>query len=114
MSPLLLPGFASASKKSGRFNWGDLENLQMGRICAIHRRQASARAESVSTNDFKMRTRFRLILKITARTKSYLRPKMRYFTKQLESQAKLSLFSRSHPNYSNYFPNYSICFLIQQ
>jgi hypothetical protein len=80
-------------------NCGEMRNVIGG--------QASARAESVSTNDFKMRTRFGPILKITERTKSYLRPKMRYFTKQLESQAKLSLFS-------GYIPNYSICFLIQQ
>ena len=61
--------------------------------------RASARAEGVSAHDIRMRTRFGLTLKITARTKSYLRPKMRYFTKQLESQAKLSLFSGSHPCY---------------
>jgi hypothetical protein len=83
-------------------NCGEMRNVIGG--------QAFARAESVSTNDFKMRTRFGPILKITARTKSYLRPKMRYFTKQLESQAKLSLFSGSHPCYFHY----SICFLIQQ
>ena len=47
-----------------------------------------------------MRTRFGLILKITVRTKSYAPPKSRYFTKQPDSQVKLSLFSGYLPSYS--------------
>ena len=46
-----------------------------------------------------LRTRFGLILKIMARTKSYKPLKHRYFIKQPDSQAKLSLFSGFHPNY---------------
>ena len=55
-----------------------------------------------------MRTWFGLILKITvserickitARTKSYISLKKRYFAKSPESQAKLPLFSGAHPNY---------------
>ena len=48
-----------------------------------------------------MRIRFGLTLKITERTK-YYKPlkKKSYFIKQPDSQAKLSLFSGSHPNYS--------------
>ena len=50
-----------------------------------------------------MRTRFGLILKITVWTKSYISLKKRYFAKSPESQAKLSLFSGFHPNYSQLF-----------
>ena len=46
-----------------------------------------------------MRIWFGLILKITVRTKSYISLKKRYFAKTPESQAKLPLFSGSHPNY---------------
>ena len=55
-----------------------------------------------------MRTRFGLILKITVRTKSYAPPKSRYFTKQPDSQVKLSLFSGHLPSYS-WFLN--LCFI---
>jgi len=48
-----------------------------------------------------MRIRFGLILKITERTKSYKPPKQHYFIKTPETQAKLPLFSGSHPNYSS-------------
>ena len=47
-----------------------------------------------------MRIRFGLILKITERTKSYKPPKQHYFIKTPETQAKLPIFSGSHPNYS--------------
>ena len=47
-----------------------------------------------------MRIRFGLILKITERTKSYKPPKQHYFIKTPEIQAKLPIFSGSHPNYS--------------
>jgi hypothetical protein len=51
-----------------------------------------------------MRTWFGLILKITVRTKSYAPPKSRYFTKQPDSQVKLSLFSGYLPGFSQDFP----------
>ena len=47
-----------------------------------------------------MRIRFGLTLKITVQTKFYKPLKQHYFTKPPESQAKLPLFSGSHPNYS--------------
>ena len=47
-----------------------------------------------------MRIRFGLTLKITVQTKFYKPLKQRYFTKPPESQAKLSIFSGFHPNYS--------------
>ena len=50
-----------------------------------------------------MRIRFGLILKITERTKSYKPPKQHYFIKTPETQAKLPIFSGSHPNYSTVY-----------
>ncbi len=51
---------------------------------------------------WKMRIWFGLILKIMVRMKSHTPQKYRYFTKQPDSDAKLSLFSGSHPNYSTH------------
>ena len=45
---------------------------------------------------------FGLILKITVRMKSYKPLKQRYFIKQPDSRAKLSLFSGPHPNYFHF------------
>ena len=53
-----------------------------------------------------MRIRFGLILKITERTKSYKPPKQHYFIKTPETQAKLPIFSGSHPNYSNVYETF--------
>ena len=78
-----------------------------GRIACVRpvaQNENSLRSNSLASDVMRprmMRIRFGLILKITARTKSYTPFKLQYFTKRTDSQAKLSLFSGSHPNNSD-------------